>query len=605
MTIYKIWGHREKLLFPIARTLGATLAHRVARWITAMSTAATLMVWVLPSAPATQDIQETRHRISAVQDDQVWIEGGLLDGLREGTEGSVFYEILVLGKKKRIVPAQVQLIRVEDGQSIGRLIETTGIVNVGYHTAFRPEPVHALLSLFLARATRALEAREYRLAHRFYSRILEALPNDPYATQMMQQTQVHLEEEAALARERKNAQYYKQVARSFLDSSDSDSVVLALRYLDKVIAVLPGDAEAVRMSREAQALLQDLGGNRAESSRRTPQIEIAAGHETPDASPVGATLPGRPADKQSVLREDRTVGASVMDLHTPADDTTTSVMQRQAQTGTASSAGRKAAEAHPETEFDHGSTTEVSAAAKGESRETSPEGMVFIEGGDTPIGTDLKSTPFYNETPRQTMWLDAFYIDRDEVTNEEYKKFCDDTSRTPPSYFVNGSYPTGAARLPVVMVSWVDADAYARWVGKRLPSEFEWEKAASGTEGRRWPWGSTWDPTRPNTRETGDRVQKVGSHPGDTSLHGLTDMAGNVSEWTADSYLPYPGNSHREEEYGEKFRVLRGGSVNVSKDFARCQFRARLPEGFRSRDLGFRCALSASTGTTEAKDLAK
>ena len=570
-----------------------------------MSAAATLMAPVLPSAPATQDIQETRHRISAVQDDQVWIEGGLLDGLREGMEGSVFYEILVLGKKKRIVPAQVQLIRVEDGQSIGRLIETTGIANVGYHTAFRPEPVHELLPLFLARATRALEAREYRLARRFYSRILEALPNDPYATQMMQQTRVHLEEEAALARERRNAQYYKQVARSFLASSNSDSVVLALQYLDKVIAVLPEDAEAIRMSQEAQALLRDLGGNTAESSPGNPQIEITAGHETPDASTMGAALPGHPPDKQSVPRGEQTLGASILGVHTPADDKTTSVMQRQAHTGTAQPAGRQAAETPSETEFDQGLTTEVSAAAKEGSRETSPEGMVFIDAGDTPIGTDLKSTPFYNETPRQTMWLDAFYIDRNEVTNEEYKKFCDDTRRTQPSYFVTGSYPAGAAKLPVVMVSWVDAVAYARWVGKRLPSEFEWEKAASGTEGRRWPWGSTWNPTRPNTRETGDRVREVGSRPGDTSLYGLTDMAGNVSEWTADSYLPYPGNSHHEEEYGEKFRVLRGGSVNVSKEFARCQFRARLPEGFRSRDLGFRCALSATTGTTEAKDLAK
>jgi formylglycine-generating enzyme required for sulfatase activity len=190
--------------------------------------------------------------------------------------------------------------------------------------------------------------------------------------------------------------------------------------------------------------------------------------------------------------------------------------------------------------------------------------------------------------------LDAFYIDKYEVTNEEYKKFCDSTGRSYPGYFSDKDYPPGTAKRPVVMLSWIDADAYARWAGKRLPSEVEWEAAASGPSGKEWPWGNGWTVNEANTREKGeDDSADVGSHPFDVSEFGVFDMAGNVSEWTQDWYRAYPGNTHREKEYGEQFKVLRGGSSKASKRFARAQFRARLPDGFRSMDLGFRCAISA------------
>ena len=214
--------------------------------------------------------------------------------------------------------------------------------------------------------------------------------------------------------------------------------------------------------------------------------------------------------------------------------------------------------------------------------------MVLVPESDVVIGSEMHQTQFANETPRQKMHVAAFYIDKYEVTNEDYKRFCDATGRLNPGYFTGGNYPEGSARRPVVMISWIDADAYARWAGKRLPTEREWEAAAAGTSGRTWPWGDVWGPTIANTRESGStETADVGSHSGDISAFGVYDMAGNVSEWTADWYQPYPGNTRKEKEYGEQFKVLRGGSFQVSKEFARCQFRARLPDGFRSMDLGF------------------
>ncbi len=186
-------------------------------------------------------------------------------------------------------------------------------------------------------------------------------------------------------------------------------------------------------------------------------------------------------------------------------------------------------------------------------------------------------------------------MDKYEVTNEEYKKFCDATGHAYPGYFSGKNFLPGTARNPVVMVSWSDADAYARWAGKRLPSEIEWEAAAGGNSGKTWPWGNSWIPDAANTREAGESdPAEIGTHLYDISEFGIYDMAGNVSEWTQDWYQPYPGNTRKEKEYGEQFKVLRGGSSRASKDFARAQFRARLPMSFRSIDLGFRCALSVT-----------
>lgn len=484
--------------------------------------------------------QSRSFRVSAVQESQVWIEGGLLDGLEEGMEGDVYYEITIAGQKKRIVPAKARLYTVHDRYSVATLREQTGIVNVGGNVSLVPKAASDLLTLFNARALEAFSSKDYSLAKAYYGRILEALPGDPFATQKIRDCDTQLEKLAALARERRNVPYYKQVIQTSLDSKDPESARLALSYIDKILAVLPGDAETM-----------------AFKTRLEKNLAI------PAAARVAQS--GSGAGDSAVTKSEPEKKASVAAAEPPAPG--------------------------PQPPIPIRATVEPPPLLKD---------MLLIPEGDYSIGSSLERSPFANEGPKQQIHLQSFHIEKYEVTNEDYKRFCDATGRGYPGYFQDDKIPERLARRPVVMVSWIDADAYCRWAGRRLPTELEWEAAAAGASGRTWPWGDMWEPGLAATRESGEtEASEVGTHPGDVSSFGVYDMAGNVSEWTSDWYKPYSGNSRKEKEYGEQFKVLRGGSVKASKDFARSQFRARLPDGFRSADLGFRCAVSKKVGSRQ------
>ena len=157
----------------------------------------------------------------------------------------------------------------------------------------------------------------------------------------------------------------------------------------------------------------------------------------------------------------------------------------------------------------------------------------------------------------------ASWIDKYEVTNGRFKKFMDaggytnsaywsqtgwkwlqSKGITQPLYWNDKRYNT--PQQPVVGVSWYEADAYARWAGKRLPTTLEWQAAAQGTDNRIWPWGSVWDPAKANAGD-GSRGAPVavGSYPSGVSPFGALDMAGNVWEYTADWYMLRPSNDQR------------------------------------------------------------
>jgi formylglycine-generating enzyme required for sulfatase activity len=137
----------------------------------------------------------------------------------------------------------------------------------------------------------------------------------------------------------------------------------------------------------------------------------------------------------------------------------------------------------------------------------------------------------------------------------------------------------GYDRHPVIYVTWYGAGAYAKWADKKLPSEKEWEKAARGINGRVYPWGNEFDVTRCNTSESGNEgTTHVDKYPEGTSPYGCYDMAGNVWEWT-DSW-----HGEKKEE-----KVLRGGSWNLYKDYARCANRFRFVPIYRDLYIGFRC----------------
>lgn len=228
----------------------------------------------------------------------------------------------------------------------------------------------------------------------------------------------------------------------------------------------------------------------------------------------------------------------------------------------------------------------------------------FIRGSDKVDaehqGNEFGSTkPWYlDEHPQQKMSLPLFYIDRYEVTNGQYKAFIDATRTRPPGYFYIRSVPPGRENHPVTDISWYEADHYCTWAGKRLPTEAEWEKAARGTDGREFPWGNTYDNKKLNAGDSGyGDIMPVGSFKAGASPYGAMDMSGNVWEWTADWYQPYPGSTYTSPNFGEKQKVFRGGGWGGQGHYSlplfyRTSYRSSIPPEESYADLGFRCAKS-------------
>jgi len=265
--------------------------------------------------------------------------------------------------------------------------------------------------------------------------------------------------------------------------------------------------------------------------------------------------------------------------------------------------------------------------------------MVLIPAGEFQMGTDPSEIPelvqwankwysqpqtnwFEDETPRHTIYVDAFYMDVYEVTNAQYKKFMYATGYkklvTPRRYWNSIDYNADyTPNEPVVGVSWYDAVAYCEWAGKRLPTEAEWEKAArGGLVGKRFPWGDT-DPngTQCNfaSKNIGyswwsnrifddgyEYVASVGKYS--PNGYGLYDMAGNVWEWCADWCGNYYANSPKQNPKGPNSgsivpqRVLRGGCWNdyplnlrVSNRHGNSYFGDTFYPDPRSQVVGFRC----------------
>jgi len=222
-----------------------------------------------------------------------------------------------------------------------------------------------------------------------------------------------------------------------------------------------------------------------------------------------------------------------------------------------------------------------------------PVGMISVPGGEFKMGRDDGSDDGSDyEKPAHMVSVNSFFIDKYEVTNEQYAKYVRQTRYNPPPHWRDGAYAIGEANFPVVYVTWRDALNYCEWAGKRLPTEEEWEYAARGKENRLYPYGNEWKPRFSNARETGlQKPQNVGSYPDGISPFELFDMAGNVAEWTASEYQPYSG-SKAAPDPGNK--VIRGGAFNT---FAREQTATdrRFDRPHRSYEfIGFRCAKNAN-----------
>lgn len=272
------------------------------------------------------------------------------------------------------------------------------------------------------------------------------------------------------------------------------------------------------------------------------------------------------------------------------------------------------------------------AAAATKSRPTDGAEMVYVPAGEFPMGSTEADVAlamesyagwaedwFGGELPQHMVGLDAYWIDRFLVTNQQFARFIEAggyqqrelwtqqggdwknvQQRTRPQYWE--SPPWNEPELPVI-VGWFEAVAYCNWVGARLPTDAEWERAAGwdavNQEKRVYPWGNEWDPSRANTKESGrQQTTAVGEYcPQGQSPVGACDMAGNVWEWCSSLHMPYPYDpgDGREDIEATGTRVLRGGSWLNANVEARTTYRLPpFPGDFILFDPtdGFRCAMS-------------
>ena len=240
--------------------------------------------------------------------------------------------------------------------------------------------------------------------------------------------------------------------------------------------------------------------------------------------------------------------------------------------------------------------------------------MVFVPAGEFEMGSsDQDTSADQDEKPQHTVYLDAFWIDQTEVTNAMYRECVQEgVCYAPKKYLHNDD--TGSRHFdeeeeiniayddyPVIYVDYEDATIYCEWAGKRLPTEAEWEKAARGTTGYRYPWGNqTPTSTQANFgNNIGDTV-RVGSYPSGASVYGALDMAGNVYEWVSDWYsAEYYKDSPLKNPLGPSYgdvHVLRGGSFYADAKYCRSTYRSKpltiKQEAYASGNWGFRCAIS-------------
>lgn len=234
-----------------------------------------------------------------------------------------------------------------------------------------------------------------------------------------------------------------------------------------------------------------------------------------------------------------------------------------------------------------------------------PGDMVLIPAGEFVMGTDEKRTgrPAL-ESPERKVDLPAYKMDVYEVTHGQWIRFT-----TKGEYGPEGNwrqfYSIGKEDFPVTNVTWEDAKAFCEWAEKRLPTEAEWEKAARGAEGNKYPWGNKFDAYKSNCNEKGyGNTIEVGQMPSDKSVYEVYDLMGNAQEWTSEELKPYPKSPiRRSPEFRRGYIAVRGGSYAMKGGsmslYTRSGFFPKSQYG-----IGFRCAqdVEVEEGAEEAAE---
>jgi len=237
-----------------------------------------------------------------------------------------------------------------------------------------------------------------------------------------------------------------------------------------------------------------------------------------------------------------------------------------------------------------------------------PVNMVLIQQGSFQMGSkksmlELKPHDLFNsdrhtlgpENPAHEVYIDSFFIDKYEVSNDAYTKFIKETGAKKPKGLNNPNFNN--PQQPVVGINWKEAFKFCNWQGKRLPTEAEWEKAARGKRPVKYPWGNLPpDSSSLNYNEEINKTSPVGSYEKGKSDYGVYDLSGNVSEWVNDWHFPEyylfsPKNNPQGPEKGQ-YKVIRGGSWrNNAEDVSLVYRNATTPRN-RSLAIGFRCVKS-------------
>ncbi len=261
-----------------------------------------------------------------------------------------------------------------------------------------------------------------------------------------------------------------------------------------------------------------------------------------------------------------------------------------------------------------------------------PPGMVLVPGGAATVGLDeqeiqergVEVLSFLKtlaaSVPRHEVQLEPYFIDRNEVTNQQWRIYLDLNNLEPNKdlvqyYWTDGKIPAGHENMPVVFVSYLEAEGFARWAWKRLPTEEEWEFAARGAEAFLWPWGNEFvgdNAWCADTKPFVKHAQAVGGKPEGKSPFGVFDLAGNVWEWTASSFDAYPKYADIQiktkysrgkpdkvsaaEFFRSSKRVIRGGAFDCKDVALLSAVRQSADPNTWYNTLGFRCACSARPG---------
>ncbi|MDX8398197.1 MAG: SUMF1/EgtB/PvdO family nonheme iron enzyme [Mariprofundaceae bacterium] len=231
--------------------------------------------------------------------------------------------------------------------------------------------------------------------------------------------------------------------------------------------------------------------------------------------------------------------------------------------------------------------------------------MQYVPAGVFVMGTNAGRSN-QADRPERQLEVPAYWIDKYSVSRAQYARFVQAKRYRPPLNWLEGKIPAGTEDHPVSLVSWYNARDYCAWAGKRLPGEAEWEKAARGTDARRWPWGNKMDVSRLNTYYQVGHTTSLLEYENGASPYGVMDMAGNISEWVFDEYKPYNAklvifkptvNQFTEAEGQENVersvsRVMRGGSWKSDPFSTESYHRNYSLPNMASDFYGFRCASS-------------